>query len=64
MSTINMPITAMPNRLARRDTALLMPEATPAWWVATLLITVVVSGATLKAMPKPNIVTAGKKVVQ
>jgi hypothetical protein len=40
------------------------PEATPAWRVSTAFITVVVSGATLIAMPSPSTTMAGKKVRQ
>ena len=44
--------------------ALLTPEATPARLAATELITVVVRGATLIAMPSPRIAIGGKKSVQ
>ena len=47
-----------------RDTALLTPEATPARFAGTAFITVVVSGATLTAMPNPSTTIAGKNVVQ
>jgi hypothetical protein len=47
-----------------RETALLIPEATPARLSGTEFITVVVSGATQIAMPRPSTTTAGKKVVQ
>ena len=47
-----------------RATALLMPEATPAWEESTARITVVVSGATLTAIPSPRTTTAGKNVLQ
>ena len=54
----------MATTTAMRDAALLMPEAAP--WKATLteLMTTVVSGATLTAMPSPRTTMAGKKVVQ
>ena len=58
------PRTAIAINPATRETALLMPDATPAWSWATEFITVVVSGATLIAMPKPSTITAGKKVLQ
>src|SRR6185295_2863860 len=45
-------------------TALLMPDATPACRLSTAAITVVVSGATVTAMPSPRTTTAGKNVVQ
>ena len=58
------PKTAIARRPATRATALLMPDATPAWRVSTAPITVVVSGATVTAIPNPSTTTAGKKVVQ
>src|SRR5882724_1212763 len=51
----------MASRPAVRETALLMPEATPACDCGTELMMVVVSGATLIAMPRPNTTTPGKK---
>src|SRR4029077_20791400 len=51
-------------RPATRATALLTPDATPACRLSTALITVVVSGATVIAMPNPSTTTAGKNVVQ
>src|SRR5678815_4619056 len=59
-----MPSVAIDNTLAIRETALLIPEAVPASSSETEFITVVVSGATLVAIPKPRTVIAGKKVVQ
>ncbi len=47
-----------------RETALLIPEAVPAWLCATAFMTVVVSGATLMAIPSPSTITGGKNVVQ
>ena len=44
--------------------ALFTPEAAPARFAGTEFITVVVSGATLIAIPTPNTTIAGKKVVQ
>jgi hypothetical protein len=58
------PRTATASKLATRETALLTPDAIPARCSSTLLMTVVVSGATLIAMPSPKMRTAGKKVVQ
>ena len=47
-----------------RETALLMPDATPTRFCGTEPITVVVSGATLTAIPNPSTITAGKNVSQ
>src|SRR5947207_12987757 len=58
------PSTAIASKPAVRETALLTPEAMPAWLSFTEFITVVVNGATLIAMPRPSTTTAGKKVVQ
>jgi hypothetical protein len=44
------------------ETALLMPEAVPACRFSTALITVVVNGATVTAMPSPSTAIAGEKV--
>ena len=49
---------------ATRDMALFTPDASPARCSSTEPITVVVSGATLTAMPSPITTTAGKNVVQ
>ena len=49
---------------AMREMALLMPDAVPACWLPTAPMTVVVSGATLMAMPRPSTAVAGKNVVQ
>src|SRR5712691_10439303 len=56
--------TAIASRPATRATALLTPDATPAWRLSTAPITVVVSGATVIAIPNPSTTTAGKNVVQ
>src|SRR4029450_7510009 len=48
------PKMATANSPATLATALLIPEATPDRCCATALITVVVSGATLTAMPNPS----------
>src|SRR6478609_502364 len=57
-------LTAMANSAAVWDTALLIPDAAPArFWVAELM-TRVVSGATLMVTPTPNMITAGKYVIQ
>jgi cation:H+ antiporter len=47
-----------------RETALLMAEAIPAWRTSTAFITVVVSGATVTAIPSPSTTIGGKKVLQ
>lgn len=54
--------TAIESSPAVRATALLIPEAIPAWRTFTAPITVVVSGATVIAMPRPNTNTAGKRL--
>src|SRR5215212_5511532 len=59
-----MPSTGMQRRLAVRETALLTPEARPAWLPETELMAVVVSGAMTSAIPKPITTIAGKIVVQ
>ena len=51
-------------RPAARETALFTPEARPAWLLGTAAITVVVSGATVMAMPRPITSMGGKNVVQ
>ena len=61
---ITMPKTAIASSAAMRDTALLMPEATPARPVSNAFITVVVNGATLTTIPNPNTSKPGKKVDQ
>ena len=58
------PNTATASKPAVRDTALFTPDAIPARLSCTAFITVVVSGATLIAMPKPSTMIAGRKVVQ
>src|SRR5205085_12440344 len=58
------PKSAIARRPATRATALLTPDATPACLGSTALITVVVNGATVIAMPNPSTTTAGKNVVQ
>src|SRR6185312_1171027 len=58
------PNTATARRPAVSETALLMPEAMPAWSRATELITVLVSGATVNAIPRPSTTVAGKNPVQ
>ena len=58
------PKTAIASRPATRATALLTPDATPACRGSTALITVVVRGATVIAIPNPSTTTAGKNVVQ
>src|SRR5580765_3618679 len=61
---ITIPSTAMASKPATLETALLIPEAMPARVCATEFITVVVSGATLMAIPTPRTVMGGKNVVQ
>src|ERR1700733_4740873 len=58
--TITIPRIATASTLATRATALLIPEAAPARFDATELMTTVVSGATLIAIPNPRTVNAGK----
>src|SRR5262245_31642075 len=58
------PTMATASSSARRETALLMPEARPACFSSTDVITVAVSGATLVAMPTLMTQTAGKTVTQ
>src|SRR5271157_2290396 len=62
--SIKSPKTATASSAAIRETALFMPEATPAWRSSTAPITVVVSGATLVVIPMLITITAGKKLVQ
>ena len=57
-------MTATASSPAARDTALLMPEAVPARFTSTAFITVVVSGATLTAIPSPSTTMGGKNVPQ
>ena len=59
-----MPNTAIANNPAARETALLIPGAIPTRFSETAFITVVVNGATLRAMPRPSTTVAGKKPVQ
>lgn len=61
---MTIPSRAIASRPAARETALLIPEASPAWAASSAFMTVVVSGATVTAMPKPSTRIAGKKVVQ
>ena len=62
--TITIPRIAMASTLATRATALLMPEAVPARSWSTELITTVVRGATLIAIPRPRTMNAGKNAFQ
>src|SRR5438876_3797099 len=62
--TITTPNTAIASTPATRATALLIPEAVPAWSWSTELITTVVSGATVIAIPKPRTTNPGKNVFQ
>ena len=55
------PKTAMASRPAARATALFTPDAAPAWRSSSIdVITVVVSGATVVAMPRPRTSRPGK----
>ena len=45
---------------ADRATALLTPEATPAWWSSTEASTVAVRGATVQTRPIPKTMTDGQ----
>src|SRR3954447_15605008 len=47
---------------AVRATALLMPDATPAWLAGAAASTVAVTGATTNTSPIPNTTTAGSTV--
>src|SRR5712692_5225948 len=58
------PKTAIARRPATLATALLTPDATPECRGSTALITIVVRGATVIAIPNPSTTTAGKNVVQ
>ena len=58
------PKTAIATSPATRDTALLTPDATPACRLSTALMTVVVNGATVTAIPNARTITAGQNVVQ
>src|SRR5215208_8542112 len=58
------PRTATASRLPTEAIALLNPEAKPARSVGTALMTEVVSGATLSAMPMPSATIGRKKVAQ
>src|SRR5262249_22132021 len=58
------PKTAIASNAATRATALLAPEATPARSAPTEVITTVVRGAALDAIPRPSKTMPGKKVVQ
>src|SRR5580704_10094182 len=55
---------AIANSAAVCDTALLIPDAAPARFWVTELMTRVVSGATLMVIPNPKKSIAGKYVVQ
>ena len=54
----------MASNPAARDTALLTPDATPAWCASTDPMTAVVSGATVVPIPSPRTTMPGKNVVQ
>lgn len=58
------PSTAAASIPATRAVALLMPDATPAWLSSTARMTLVASGATLTAIPRPSTAMGGKNVVQ
>jgi hypothetical protein len=58
------PDTAIARRLATLETALLIPEAVPVRSWLTEFMTVVVSGATITASPKPRKRTPGRTVPQ
>src|SRR5262249_33989318 len=55
---------ATASRAATRASVLLTPEATPTSLSSTAVMTVVVNGATVIAMPSPITTIGGKKVVQ
>ena len=58
------PSAAIASRPATRATALLTPEATPTWRSSTESSTVVVSGATVIARPRPKRTIAGRTSVR
>jgi hypothetical protein len=58
------PKSAMESSDAVRETALLMPEATPARSCGTEVMTAVVRGATVPDIPNPSTTIPGKNVVQ
>src|SRR2546430_14439118 len=61
--SITIPRTAIASRPAVRETALFTPDAMPARFCETELITVAVSGATLIVIPKPTTTIGGEKIV-
>jgi hypothetical protein len=61
---ITTPNTARASNAPAREMALLMPDARPASSRPTEFITVVVSGATVTAIPNPRTLTAGRNVAQ
>jgi hypothetical protein len=61
---VRMPVHATAMSMATREVALLTPEARPACASLTALMTVVVRGATLIAMPMLVVSTAGRTVDQ
>ena len=64
LCSMRIPKTAIASKPAVRETALLIPEATPTRFSGTEFITVVVRGATLTAIPMPRTRIAGKNVAQ
>ena len=62
--TANPPKTALAKTFAMRVIELLMPDAVPDKCSSAALITVAVSGATVKDIPNPNTKMPGKKLVQ
>ena len=55
---VTIPNIATANRPAAREMALFIPDAIPTRFSGTAFMTVVVSGATLTAMPKPSTTVA------
>ena len=55
---------AIQSRPATRDTALLTPEARPAWESGAEFIALAVRGGRREARPRPNSTATGKTAVQ
>src|SRR5437773_2468364 len=64
MPSATAPKIATANTFATDATALLTPDATPAWRDGTALITKVVKGATVTTMPNPRVTIGTKKDIQ
>ena len=64
LPAISAPNTATASTPAIRETALLIPEATPTRFSATELSAVAVSGATVAERPRPKTSTPGSTSVR